>query len=205
MKYFLCVLINAGVTLPLMAQLGASPGSLYSPSGFLADTARDLRASQIDDVITIVVSEAVSAVASGGTNTSRKSSAQNSITSLAGALPATGRLANLLGLSNNQQLQGAGQTSRTMTVSTVLSARIVEVTPNGTLGVEGTKDIGVNSEKQHIIVHGLVRPADLSPANTVQSQQVANLQVQVNGKGVVNDAIKRPFILYRILLGLLPF
>jgi hypothetical protein len=27
----------------------------------------------------------------------------------------------------------------------------------------------------------------------------------VNGKGVVNDAVKRPFILYRILLGLLPF
>ncbi len=205
MKYLLWVSVNVIVAAPLMAQLGASPGSLYSPSGYLADSARDLRASQVDDVITIVVSEAVSAVASGTTNTSRKSSAQNSITSLAGALPGAGKLANLLGVTNNQQLQGTGQTSRTMTVTTVMSARVVEVTPNGTLVVEGTKDIGVNSEKQHIIVHGLVRPADLTVANTVQSQQVADLTVQVNGKGVVNDAIKRPFILYRILLGLLPF
>src|SRR5271165_7071380 len=30
-------------------------------------------------------------------------------------------------------------------------------------------------------------------------------EVQVDGKGVVADAVKRPFILYRLLLGLLPF
>jgi flagellar L-ring protein precursor FlgH len=39
----------------------------------------------------------------------------------------------------------------------------------------------------------------------VLSTQVANLQIRVNGKGVVGDAIKRPFFLYRLLLGLLPF
>ena len=41
--------------------------------------------------------------------------------------------------------------------------------------------------------------------NTVLSNQVADLQVRVNGKGVVGDAVKRPFFLYRMLLGLLPF
>ncbi len=71
--------------------------------------------------------------------------------------------------------------------------------------VEGTKDIAVNSEKQSITVHGLVRPADLTTANTMLSTQVANLQIQVNGKGVVGDAIRRPNFLYRLLLGLLPF
>jgi len=92
-----------------------------------------------------------------------------------------------------------------MTLSTTISARVVEVTPNGTLVVEGTKDIAVNSEKQTIVLSGLIRPVDLTPSNTVRSDQVANLHIKVNGKGVVGDAIKRPFILYRILLGLLPF
>jgi flagellar L-ring protein FlgH len=46
---------------------------------------------------------------------------------------------------------------------------------------------------------------DVSPSNTIRSDQIANLRIKVNGKGVVGDAIKRPFILYRILLGLLPF
>jgi flagellar L-ring protein precursor FlgH len=185
--------------------LGASPGSLFSPSGRLADSTRDLRASQVDDIITIVVTENVSAVASGATNTARKSSAKNSITSLAGTLAAGSPLANLADLSNAQQLQGTGQTSRNMAISTTLSARVVEVTPTGMLVVEGVKDISVNSEKQSIWVRGLVRPVDLNTANAVQSSRVADLQVQVNGKGVVGDAIKRPFILYRLLLGLLPF
>jgi flagellar L-ring protein precursor FlgH len=189
----------------LEAQTGGSPGSLYTAGGRLADAARDLRASETGDIITIVVNENASAVASGVTNTSRKSSAQSGLTGLVGSLPATSRLTNLLNSTNNQQLQGQGQTSRNMTLSTTISALVLDVSPNGTLMVEGKKDIAVNSEKQTITVRGLVRPADLTPANTVLSTQVADLQVHVNGKGVVGDAIKRPFILYRLLLGLLPF
>ena len=185
--------------------LGASPGSLFSPSGRLNDSTRDLRASQVDDIITIVVTESASAVASGVTNTSRKSTAKNTITSLAGALAADSPLGNLANLANTQQIQGTGQTSRNISISTTLTARVVDVTPNGNLVVEGLKDISVNSEKQTIHVRGLVRPADLSTANAVPSTRVADLQVQVNGKGVVGDAIKRPFFLYRLLLGLLPF
>jgi flagellar L-ring protein precursor FlgH len=192
----------------LLAQnggLGASPGSLFAPSGRLADSTRDLRASRIDDVITIVVAENASAVASGVTNTSRKSTATNSIAALAGVLPAAGPLANLANISNAQQIQGTGQTSRTITLSTTLSARVIEVSPNGTLVIEGTKNIDVNSEKQSVTVRGFVRPEDLTTGNTVQSTQVANLQVQITGRGVVNDAIRRPSWLYRVLLGLLPF
>ena len=37
------------------------------------------------------------------------------------------------------------------------------------------------------------------------ADRLADLEVRINGKGVVNDSVKRPFILYRILLGLLPF
>jgi flagellar L-ring protein precursor FlgH len=39
----------------------------------------------------------------------------------------------------------------------------------------------------------------------VQSDRLAQLEVHIDGKGVVGDAIKRPFILYRLLLGILPF
>jgi flagellar L-ring protein precursor FlgH len=39
----------------------------------------------------------------------------------------------------------------------------------------------------------------------VQSNRLGQLDVHINGKGVVGDAIKRPFIVWRLLLGLLPF
>ncbi len=188
------------IVLMLLAQ---SAGSLYISSGRLADSARDLRASQVDDIVTIVVSESLSAVASGATNTSRKSAANANIKSLLG--PANPRLANLLDTTSAQSLQGQGQTTRNMTLQTTITARVIEVKPNGDLLVEANKEIAVNSEKQSIVIRGIVRSADLTVANAVPSNRIGDLQVKVNGKGVVGDAIKRPNFLYRFLLGLLPF
>jgi flagellar L-ring protein precursor FlgH len=190
------------IPISLFAQMGASPGSLYSASGRLSDNARDVRASEVNDIVTIVVNEAASAVVSGTSNSSRKSSVTASITGVAGIV--SPRLTNLLGSTNDTELAGSGSTSRKLSLSTTISARVVEVQSNGNLVIEGTKDIGVNSDKQSITVRGVVRP-DLSSANMVNSVQVANLQIKVAGKGVVGDAVRRPNILYRILLGLLPF
>jgi flagellar L-ring protein precursor FlgH len=190
------------VTLPAVL-LAQSPGSLYTPTGRLADFTRDLRATDVGDIVTIVVNDSASALANGATNTSRKSSVKAGINSIAGISNA--RLQNLLNTANDQELQGTGQTSRNMTITTTISARVIQVTPNGSLLVEGMKDVGVNSEKQSIIVKGLIRPADLTTSNTIASNQVANLSIQVNGKGVVGDAIRRPHFLYRLIMGLLPF
>jgi flagellar L-ring protein FlgH len=186
-------------------QNAASPGSLFIQSGRLADSVRDVRAGVVDDIVTIVVSESLAAVASGATNSSRKSSATSSINAAYGVLNSAARIANPLNISGDQELAGAGSTSRNMTLSTTISARVIEVRPNGNLVIEATRDIGVNSEKQSITIHGMVRPADLTTNNVVTSTQVADLTVKVNGKGVVGDAVRRPHFLYRLLLGLLPF
>lgn len=182
-----------------------TPGSLFVPNGRLADGVRDVRASQVFDLITIVVADNSSAVSTGGTNTSRKSSLGASISSLAGPTSAAGALANLANTTNNTQLQGQGTTSRGTTLSTTVTAEVIAVMPNGNLVVKGQKEIAVNSERQVITVQGIIRPEDLSPVNSVASDRVARMQILVNGKGVVNDAVKRPFILYRLLLGLIPF
>jgi flagellar L-ring protein precursor FlgH len=86
-----------------------------------------------------------------------------------------------------------------------MAARVTQVLPNGNLVVEASKEVQVNSEKQAVTLRGLVRPADLSPGNVIRSDRIAYLEVRVNGKGVVGDAVRRPFFLYRLLMGLLPF
>jgi flagellar L-ring protein FlgH len=182
-----------------------TPGSIWQAGSRLADAARDMRASQMDDVITIVVAEQASAVTTGTTKTSRASSTKNSITALAGVTKATGPLANLANISGDTELNGQGTTARSTTLTTTLTARVTRVLPNGGLVVEASKDIQINSEHQVIAVRGVVRPADIDPTNSVQSNRLAQLEVHVNGKGVVGDAIRRPFFLYRLLMGLLPF
>ena len=183
----------------------ATAGAIWTPESQYADLGRDLKASQVNDIVTILVSESASAVATGATKTQRKSSATASVTSLAGPTSPAGALANLAGMSGNTQLDGSGTTSRTTTLTTTLTARVAAVLPNGGMLIEASKDVGINSENQTITVRGVVRPADIAADNTVRSDRLGQLEVKVNGKGVVGDAIKRPFFLSRLLLGLLPF
>jgi flagellar L-ring protein precursor FlgH len=185
--------------------VSGQPGSIWSPTARLSDLARDVRANQIDDVVTIVVTETINAAATGASTTERASSANASITSLAGAKSPTGALANLLGQSGDQKLNGTGTTTRAATLNAVLTARVVKVLPGGLLYIEGSKDLQVNSEQQAITVRGIIRTADITTTNTVSSTQVADMEIRLNGKGVVGDAIRRPNFLYRFLLGLLPF
>jgi flagellar L-ring protein precursor FlgH len=183
----------------------SSPGSIWTPASRLTDLGSDLRARQVDDMVTVLVVEHASAASKGVTKTQRQSSTNSSIAGLAGVTRKTGPWANLAKVSGTTQLDGEGQTTRQTDLTTTLAARVTHVLPNGYLVVEGAKDIQVNSERQTVIVRGMVRPADLTPGNVVRSDHLAQLEVRINGKGVVNDAVRRPFFLYRLLLGLLPF
>jgi flagellar L-ring protein precursor FlgH len=173
------------VTLKNQQTSTASAGSMYSTTSRLGDAFRDVRAGQVYDLVTIVVVEQTSAISTG--------------------VNATGALANLANATGNQQIQGQGTTSRTSTLTTTITAEVIALLPNGNLVVRGQREISVNSEHQTVTIQGVVRPADLTPLNSITSDRVAQLELHIDGKGVVGDAIKRPFILYRLLLGLLPF
>jgi flagellar L-ring protein precursor FlgH len=180
----------------------AAPGALWSPGAQYADLGRDLKASQLNDLVTIIVSEQASAVSSGATQTGRQASTKTGINGLAGQFNPAGRFANLIDLGSTSKLDGKGTTSRQTTLSTVVSARVAAVLPNGYLLVEGSKNVQINAEAQTVTIRGIVRPGDLASDNSVESNRLAQMEVKLNGKGVVNDAIKRPFFLFRILSGL---
>jgi flagellar L-ring protein precursor FlgH len=183
----------------------SSPGSTYSATSPLLDLASDVHARNAGDLVTIVVLDQASATSQGVTTQQRTSSANSSISALFGLKSAHNALNNLANINSQQQLNGQGTTSRQTTVSTTVSARVIRVLPNGDLIVEGAKLISVNSEFQTVSLRGIVRTVDLGPSNSVGSNQVEDLEVRINGRGVVNDAIRRPNFLYRLFLGILPF
>lgn len=186
-------------------QAAHPPGSLWSQNSILSNLGLDLRASRVNDLVTIVVNETFSAVATGDVKTQRQSTAQSNIAQLAGVTKTTGPLANLLGTNTQTQLQGQGETSRGAVLTANMSARVTHVLPNGYLVIEGTKRVQVSSENQVVTVRGVIRPVDLVPPNTIPSNLIAQMEIQVSGKGVINDTVHRPNFLYRLLLGILPF
>lgn len=191
-----------GVTAPAPER---SAGSLYDTGGRLADLGRDLRASQLGDTITVVISDRASAVSKGTSKSSRQSGVEASVTALGGPTRVAGPLSALAGASGQQQLNGQGETSRTSELYTTLTARVVHVLPNGSMVVEGLKSISINSERQVVTLRGVVRWNDLNAGNRVSSDRLSDLEVSVEGKGLVGDAIRRPGFIYRLLLGILPF
>lgn len=182
-----------------------TPGSLYDPSGRFADLARDQRALQMNDLVTIVIFDKASAISKGGSTAARKASASASVKAFAGPVKTPGPLSSLADLSGEGKLDGQAETTRESQLSTTLSARVTHALPNGNLVVEGTKEIMINSERQRVYVRGILRWNDLTPSNRISSDRLAELEVKVDGKGLVNDAIRRPGLLYRLLLGILPF
>jgi flagellar L-ring protein precursor FlgH len=186
-------------------QQTTTEGSVWSPTAQFADLGRDFIASRVNDLVTIVVTEQASAVSSGASQTARSSAASLSIPQIAGIKSPTGAATNFLNMSGGNSLNGTGTTSRQTTISTTVSARVTHVLPNGYLVLEGSKSVQINSESQVITVRGVIRPSDLAHDNSIQSDRLAQMEIQLNGKGVVGDAIRRPNALYRFLLGLLPF
>lgn len=179
-------------------------GSLWSDSGRQSNMFRDLKAHDVDDVVTILVLESTQALASADASNSRSTSASAGFDNLFGLEKSIAELPAMVSGQSSSNFEGQGSTSRQTTLSANLTARVVDVLPNGYLVVEGMREIRVNNENQSLVLSGVVRPEDISPNNIVPSSAVAQMSVRLEGRGVVSQPIE-PGWLYKILNGVLPF
>ena len=101
------------------------------------------------------------------------------------------------------EFEGSGSTSREDTLTGTIAARVVEVLPNGDLRIQGRREVTVNSERQTMIISGIVRRIDLDTQNTVLSTAIAEAKIAYTGLGVVDD-VQRPGWLVRIFGWLSP-
>ena len=186
-------------TAPALAE-----GSLWVSQGRRSDLFRDLKAREVNDIVTIRVVESTVATTSADAKTSKDSSVSAEVSHLFGLENGIKELPNLVDAKSSSSFEGAGSTSRSSSLVTAVSARVVKVLPNGYLVVEGVRDIRLNNENQTIAITGVVRPEDISPGNVVPSSAVAQMSVRVQGKGLVSEPLK-PGWLFRILNGIMPF
>jgi flagellar L-ring protein precursor FlgH len=182
-----------------------TPGSLWSPSGQLVRMGTDVKAFRVHDVVMIVVSESLSASTDGQVKNTRASTANAGLTSLFGALKASNALQNLVGQNASSGLTAQGQSTTDSSLSTTFGAEVVDVLPNGMLVVQATRQLTFSQQTQLIELRGLVRPEDVSAQNQVQSTAMTDLELEVTGKGIVNDSTYRQNPIWRWLEHLLVF
>ena len=182
-----------------------TPGSIWSPEGPLVRLGNDAKAARLHDVVSIVVSESLAASTDGQVKNSRASNANSALTSLFGALKASNALQNLVGMSASSGLAAQGQSTTNSSLATTFGGEVVDVLPNGMLVVQATRQLTFSQQTQLIKLRGLVRPEDVSAQNQVQSAAMTDLEIEVTGKGIVNDATYRQNPLVRWLQRVLVF
>jgi flagellar L-ring protein precursor FlgH len=190
----ICALTRAAaIVIVGLAVPTANAGSLWPTSGgreraMIADP----KAVATGDILTIVVSEAVAASNSQSKKTTRDSSVSDAVASFIypslgahkGALPS-------LSLSGKAAYDGGGDVSNTQSLVSRAAVLVTDVLPNGNLVIEGMRVVTFSGETQYVVLHGLVRQADIAPDNTIQSSNIADARLEFFSEGQLTDAQKR--------------
>ena len=182
-----------------------TPGSIWSPEGRLVRLGTDAKAARLHDVVSVVVSESLAASTDGQVKNTRSSNANSALTSLFGKLKAANTLQNLVTMNAGSGLSAQGQSTTNSSLTTTFGAEVIDVLPNGMLVVQATRQLTFSQQTQLIRLRGLVRPEDVSAQNQVMSTAMTDLELEVTGKGIVNDSTYRQNPLVRLLERLVVF
>ena len=186
------VLMLAGAAMPVHAQ---TSGSMINPDNYRG-LAADVRAHQVGDTLTVLVTETARATASANTDASGGVQL--------GANAQYHNTTHNYGLGFSGDDNGQGNTTRAGSLQAQLAVRVVAIDPDGMLRIHGDQSVEINGEKQQFALTGLVRPEDISPNNTILSNRISEADIHYTGKGDISTA-QRHSIIYRIVrwLGLI--
>jgi flagellar L-ring protein precursor FlgH len=168
---------------------------------WMVGLAGDRRARAVNDLLTVQVVENISATGTADSTLNKSGKAAVSVPNIFGVetkLPSWINPAALVNGDTKTDFKGGGTTSRAGTLTAVMTVRVAEVLPNGDLVLEGAREIDINGDRQMVVLTGVARPSDVTPANTVLSTQVGQLRIRYFGRGLMKDNLQ-PGWLIRVL------
>lgn len=175
-----------------IAQLGfaQSKGAIFREGGYLPLSSGQ-RASQLGDVLSIVLVERTSA--------SKSNSAALDRGGQAGIMPPTTGPFSLikgtdLNASGAQSFSGKGAAAQSNALTGEIAVTIVGIRPNGVFEVKGEKFLQLNRGDERIELTGLVRPADIMADNRVYSPRLADARITYAGKGEIARASRQGWL-----------
>ena len=198
-RYAVCLLLLAIFTLPRFEAQASEPREKWALAGRLY---ADPKARRIGDLLTVLIVESSSSSREASTKTAKKTSTSGEFSfSHPNIDNAPSSWTNISlpkwGLDAQRGFEGGGEMRNEEKITTTISARVMEVLPNGNLVIEGGRDLKTHDETLKIRFRGVVRPADIDSDNAVQSDLVANAEVGIEGKGALSR-VQRPGLLTQI-------
>ena len=200
------------ISLPMPPPLVSErqPNSLWrnGSRGFF----KDLRATRVGDLVTVVVNFNQSGTLQDSTTRTRANSETNNVGSLLGFQNTINRLAkltsaqspNVLDLTSGTSNVGTGQIARQEQVNLRLAALVEQMLPNGNMVLYGHQEVRLNFEVRELQIAGVVRPEDIAPDNTINYDQIAEARISYGGRGQITD-VQQPRYGSQLLDVIMPF
>ncbi|MBX9460498.1 MAG: flagellar basal body L-ring protein FlgH [Brevundimonas sp.] len=159
----------------------------------------DQRARRIGDIVTVNIDIDDRAQTQNSTARTRTNEMSGGITNFFGLENSLGRAfpggfdpANLVGLEGESSANGSGSVNRSEKVSLTIAAVVTDVLSNGNLVIQGRQEVRTNREIRELTVAGIVRPEDISSANTVAHTQIAEARISYGGRGDISRVQATP-------------
>jgi flagellar L-ring protein precursor FlgH len=170
--------------------LWTSPAS-YDPRSLYADH----KAAHAGDIVTVVVQESNAVQSTQNKEATRQSSLNDAVQQFLFPPTVSGLATHMGQLPSTQatgkfDYSGGGQVSNSQTVASTTAVLVTDVLPNGNLVIEGVRMLTFSGETQYIVLHGLIRPDDISSANTVLSTNIAEARGEFISEGALSDEQK---------------
>ena len=198
---------NAKITMPTPPRQGDDRGGASLWRTGARQFFKDNRAGQVGDIVTVIVditnekadfsnvttrsransesADVSSQILGFGTQSLIERLPGNNSTPMTGT--STANPISLGGLSSATSNNGTGRIQRAETLSLRVAAVITQVLPNGNYVVSATQEVRVNFEARILQLAGVIRPQDITSANTIKQDQLAEARIAYGGKGQITD------------------
>lgn len=174
---------------------------------------KDQRASNIGDILTVVIDFKEEAGMENKTSRSRSASENAALNSLLGFETRLDRIpfipdeinpASLADFGTGSNHSGNGKTEREEEITLKMAAIITQILPNGNLVIRGNQEVRVNFEKRVLQMQGIIRPEDITVDNSISYEKIAEARISYGGEGQLMD-MQQPRYGQQVLDVLMPF
>ncbi|AGH98446.1 flagellar basal body L-ring protein FlgH [Micavibrio aeruginosavorus] len=155
---------------------------------------KDQRASNIGDILTVVIDINDEADLENKTDRTRSSSENAGLDNLLGYEASLGQIlpdaidnANLVGADADSSHAGSGKIEREEEITMKVAAIITQILPNGNMVIQGNQEVRVNFEKRILNVAGVIRPEDIAIDNSISYEKIAEARIIYGGEGQITD------------------
>jgi flagellar L-ring protein precursor FlgH len=161
------------------------------------------RQIQINDLVTIIVNQSSKIERDQTLETDKETSTQVDVNQFIdlGKLFTEGQFVASnssrlpsIDVNSGRTFDGQGDMGREDRITARITAKVIDVKPNGLVVLEARASLFTDDEEQLMLISGICRVEDVTQSNTIQSTQLADLRLEVINGGEVRDAAKKGFI-----------